>query len=124
MNNQQLEREYYKANSLANWSFVGMLLMPVAGVILALLSMSKLRWLMDINENEDTAYTLDSTYTKAALGMGLSIFFMIVGIIVSVLLYSLIIVSTEDALNDALNTKCTYKTTGDIYNMESTTHCE
>lgn len=116
MNNQQLEWEYDQANSLANWSFVGAII-PIVGIALASISMSKLKRLMYTNKNEDTAMILESTRTKAKWGMGLSIFFVM---IIPILIYSIIIAGTVDVLN----TKCTFHTSGDIYNMESTTLCE
>ncbi len=121
--NQQLEWEYHRAESLANWSYIGIII-PIMGIIFAGISISKLRALMNVNENDETAYILESTHSKARIGMTVSIVFMVISTFGWLIIYSTMVSDTQNQLRDALNTTCTQKTTGDIYNMESTLRCQ
>lgn len=78
-NHQALEA-YYKAQSLAYWSFIG-LVVPIIGIILALVSRSRLRALTGKDQDEEDR--LDHAYRIAGWGLGISItlliFYVVIG---------------------------------------------
>jgi hypothetical protein len=77
-NNPLAVEAFYKAQSLAYWSFLG-LLIPVVGIICGAMSRSRLRDLEGTNEDEQ--YKIDHARHIAGWGVGLSIVCLIVQLI-------------------------------------------
>lgn len=76
--NRQAFETYYKAQTLAYWSFIGFLV-PIAGIILGALSKSRLEYI--VANTEDDQYRLSHVRRLANWGQGISIFLLVLTII-------------------------------------------
>lgn len=99
MSNSRAEDEFYKAQALSYWSYVG-LLIPVVGIILAILSRSKISGV--VGSNDDEQYDLDHTRRVAMGGLIVSIVVLVLGTIGSVWWY-IDYNNAVNRLNDQLN---------------------
>lgn len=83
MNNRRALEVYFKAQSLAYWSLIG-LVIPIAGIILASLSRSRLHMLR-ANDEDDFA-DIEHVSQVAAWGLGLSIGALVLQVIAGIVL--------------------------------------
>ncbi|HEX7368609.1 MAG TPA: hypothetical protein VF261_03040 [Candidatus Saccharimonadales bacterium] len=81
MSNPYAVDAYYKAQSLAYWSFIG-LLIPLLGVILGALSRSRLRSL--VSNDPDERAELEHVWRVASWGFGLSVTLLVLEIIAGI----------------------------------------
>jgi hypothetical protein len=85
--NPQAIDAYYKAQTLAYWSFAG-LFIPLLGVILGAIARSRLRLIVGSNQNEQ--HEIDRIRRIAGWGYGISLTIFITQVIIVVVWFMII----------------------------------